>query len=82
MIEKHSLILNEHHTSVSLEPEFWKLFQALARMRGKTVNQLASEIDRNRDIDTNMASAMRLFVLHNLTALGEAERDAILGADG
>ncbi|MFN3606212.1 MAG: ribbon-helix-helix domain-containing protein, partial [Cypionkella sp.] len=32
--QKHSLTLNGHRTSVTLEPEFWAAFQSLATRRG------------------------------------------------
>ncbi len=68
MIEKHSLNLQGHPTSVSLEPEFWREFKNIATREGQGVNQLAAEIDATRDVDTNLASAIRLFVLRDLRA--------------
>ena len=43
--QKHSLTLRGHRTSVTLEPEFWAAFQALAQKRGLSVNALAAEMD-------------------------------------
>ncbi len=60
--EKHSLTLRGHRTSVSLEPEFWVAFRALARSRGRTLNDLAAEIDEARG-DCGLASAIRVTVL-------------------
>ena len=60
--EKHSLTLQGHRTSVSLEPEFWVAFRALARARGQTLNDLAAEIDAARG-DRGLASAIRVAVL-------------------
>lgn len=59
---KHSLTLHGHRTSVSLEPEFWDAFCAIATAQGKTLNQLASQIDERRG-DVGLASAIRVFVL-------------------
>jgi len=59
---KHSLTLRGHRTSVSLEPEFWDAFRALAEARGQTINGLAIEIDEARG-DVGLASAIRVFVL-------------------
>ena len=61
--EKHSLTLNGHRTSVSLEAEFWLEFRRLARSRDQTINGLAAEIDAKRGMDIGLASAIRLFVL-------------------
>jgi predicted DNA-binding ribbon-helix-helix protein len=66
--EKHSLTLNGHRTSVSLEPEFWAAFRAIAKARGKAINQLAAEIDAGRGMDRGLASAIRVYVLQNLQA--------------
>ncbi|MCW1933231.1 ribbon-helix-helix domain-containing protein [Pararhodobacter zhoushanensis] len=65
--QKHSLTLHGHRTSVSLEPEFWDAFRALARRRDKGFNELAAEIDDARG-DTGLATAIRLAVLRDLQA--------------
>jgi predicted DNA-binding ribbon-helix-helix protein len=67
--EKHSLTLRGHRTSVSLEPEFWAAFRALAARRGRGLNDLAAEIDESRG-DRGLASAIRVHVLEALQ--GEA----------
>ena len=64
--EKHSLTLNGHRTSVSLEAPFWRAFRAIAAAQGRPVNALAAEIDAGRDAGTGLATAMRLFVLAEL----------------
>ncbi|WP_298910883.1 ribbon-helix-helix domain-containing protein [uncultured Aliiroseovarius sp.] len=60
---KHSLTLHGHRTSVSLEPEFWKAFQDIAKARGLPLNALAAEIDNARGVDRGLASAIRVYVL-------------------
>lgn len=61
--QKHSLTLHGHRTSVSLEPEFWKAFRAIAAAKSTTINALAVEIDETRQGDIGLASAIRVFVL-------------------
>jgi predicted DNA-binding ribbon-helix-helix protein len=67
---KHSLTLHGHRTSVSLEPEFWDAFCAIAAAREVPLNQLAAEVDDARMGDAGLASAIRVYVLrhyrHNL----------------
>lgn len=63
--QKHSLTLQGHRSSVSLEPEFWAAFRDLARRRGLGLNALASEIDTARGA-RGLASAIRLAVLADL----------------
>lgn len=61
---KHSLTLRGHRTSVSLEAEFWQAFRDIAAARGQTINALAIEIDEARETTIGLASAIRVFVLH------------------
>ena len=68
--EKHSLTLNGHRTSVSLEPAFWAAFRRIAETRKRGINDLAAEVDVSRDAATNLASAIRLFVLAEVTKSG------------
>ena len=65
--EKHSLTLQGHRTSVSLEPEFWLAFRQIALKQGATLNELAVQIDATRG-DVGLASAIRVFVLKTLQA--------------
>ncbi|MDJ0857635.1 MAG: ribbon-helix-helix domain-containing protein [Dinoroseobacter sp.] len=62
---KHSLTLQGHRTSVSLEPEFWDAFRAIAAKRRQPINALAAEIDAARGTDRGLASAIRVFVLEH-----------------
>lgn len=64
---KRSLTLQGHRTSVSLEDEFWRAFRDIARTRKVPINALAAEIDEARAADTGLASAIRLFVLREVT---------------
>jgi len=65
---KHSLTLRGHRTSVSLEDEFWQAFINIAYKRGLPINALAAEIDAERGMESGLASAIRLFVLRELTS--------------
>lgn len=61
---KRSLTLSGHRTSVSLEDAFWRAFCDIARAEAKPLNRLAAEIDAARDIETGLASAIRVHVLN------------------
>jgi len=61
--EKHSLTLRGHRTSVTLEPEFWAAFRAIAAAEGRGLNELAAEIDTARGTERGLASAIRVHVL-------------------
>ena len=62
---KHSLTLNGHRTSVSLETEFWQAFCEIAKNKGMAINALAAKIDAERDLSTGLATSIRLFVLRS-----------------
>ena len=65
---KHSLTLHGHRTSVSLEPEFWDAFRAIADERRTPLNALAADIDAGRRGNEGLASAIRVFVLNHYRA--------------
>ncbi|MEO1106765.1 MAG: ribbon-helix-helix domain-containing protein [Pseudomonadota bacterium] len=61
---KRSLTLKGHRTSVSLEDEFWRAFRDIALEKDQPINALAAEIDVERDPETGLASAIRVFILN------------------
>ncbi|WP_319547111.1 ribbon-helix-helix domain-containing protein [Ruegeria conchae] len=61
---KRSLTLQGHRTSVSLEDEFWQAFRDIARNKDIPINVLAANIDAERDPETGLASAIRVFILN------------------
>jgi predicted DNA-binding ribbon-helix-helix protein len=65
-IKKRSVVISGHRTSISLENVFWEALRGIAADRGMSVNQLVTEIDRNRK--GNLSSAIRTYVL--LDAVG------------
>jgi predicted DNA-binding ribbon-helix-helix protein len=72
---KHSLTLRGHRTSVTLEPEFWQSFRAIAAATCTPINALAAEIDAVRGTDLGLASAIRLYVLRHYRAVAEKHGD-------
>ncbi|MCX8953067.1 ribbon-helix-helix domain-containing protein [Ruegeria sp. NA] len=61
---KRSLTLKGHRTSVSLEDEFWRAFRDIAKEKDQPINALAAQIDVDRDPETGLASAIRVFILN------------------
>ena len=68
-LNKYSVRIAGHPTSISLEPEFWAAFGRVAARRGKTVGALVTEIDATRE--GGLSSAIRLFVLADLEGRSE-----------
>ena len=62
---KRSLTLKGHRTSVSLEDDFWQAFKEIAAGKDMPINVLAAKIDAERELDTGLASAIRLYVLRH-----------------
>jgi predicted DNA-binding ribbon-helix-helix protein len=65
-LQKHSVTIAGHRTSVTLEAAFWARLKAIAERRGTTMARLIVEVDRRRAEDPaapNLSSAVRVFVL-------------------
>jgi predicted DNA-binding ribbon-helix-helix protein len=68
---KRSVSLAGHRTSLALEPEFWRVLEAMAAARASSLAGLVAEIDGARGARP-LASACRLAALAH--ALGERPR--------
>lgn len=63
-MEKHSVVIAGHRTSVSVEAPFWDGLKDIAVRRGMSLNGLIAEIDESRA--DNLSSAIRLYVLRHI----------------
>ena len=63
MIRKHSATLHGHRTSFSLEEPFWLELKMIARARTIPLAALIREIDDGREAESNLSSALRVYVL-------------------
>ena len=61
---KRTVNIAGHSTSVSLEQPFWDELVVIASKQNKTLSTLIEDIDTARQ--TNLSSALRLYVLHAL----------------
>ena len=64
-LEKRSLSLSGHRTSLSLEPEFWAVLDAAARAEGRSLASLVADIDAARG-EEPLASSVRVWALRRL----------------
>ena len=93
-MQKRSVSLAGHRTSVSLETEFWRALEREASRIGVSLPMLIGEIDRARlgqmqagriepgqtdGAPPNLASALRVFVLRRLEARLSAVGDEAEG---
>ncbi|GAA5265755.1 hypothetical protein ACOSOMT5_P2182 [Acidiphilium sp. MT5] len=65
MLEKRSLSLAGHRTSIALEPDFWVVLTTIAAERSMPLARLIAEIDAIRAPEQKLASALRVFALHH-----------------
>jgi predicted DNA-binding ribbon-helix-helix protein len=61
-MKRHSVVIDGHKTSVSLEDEFWDGLKEVAVARNIRLDTLVTKIDSKRQ-HANLSSAVRLFVL-------------------
>lgn len=68
-MEKRSISIKGHRTSIAIEPEFWAVLETIAKASGITMPVLVSEIDRKRMSQQpapGLASALRIHALNYL----------------
>ncbi len=63
-VQKHSLVIAGHRTSISLETAFWDALRDLARERDISIAALVAEIDGARGA-ANLSSALRVRLLQD-----------------
>jgi len=63
MLIKKSIRLDGHATSIAIEPEFWQALSDISVNQGQSVEKLVVEIDKKRQPDDSLASAIRVFCL-------------------
>lgn len=62
-LNKRSLTIAGHRSSLALEPEFWAALDAAAADEGKSVPALVAAIDSSRPPEQGLASAVRVWLL-------------------
>ncbi len=68
MLEKRSLSLSGHRTSIALEPEFWAALALIAKTESQTLAAVIGRIDSVRSPKQPLASALRVYALESFTA--------------
>ncbi len=70
-LEKRSLSLSGHRTSLSLEPEFWAIVDAHVEQSGVSLAGLIGQIDEMRGLEP-LASSVRVWAIRNIQSAGRA----------
>ncbi len=63
VLEKHSISLSGHRTSIALEPEFWAALRDIAERDDVALAALIARVDSGRLPAQPLASALRVFAL-------------------
>ncbi len=66
-MEKISVSLSGHRTSISLETEFISALREIAVQRGVSLASIIGKIDEQRG-NRNLSSALRVWILQNVHA--------------
>ncbi|EDL49646.1 ribbon-helix-helix domain-containing protein [Erythrobacter sp. SD-21] len=80
---KHSVRIDGHRTSISLEPVFWDLLRHAAARRGLAVNTLVASIDTERigsETPPGLAGAIRIWLATHELAPRAQKGDGIASA--
>lgn len=62
---KRSVVVDQRKTSISMEETFWAALKELAKERG-TLAALVSSIKAEREPNSNLSSAIRVYILRNV----------------
>jgi len=68
MLEKRSVSLSGHRTSIALEAEFWTALETIATSENLALAALIARVDSARTPEQPLASALRVYVLVKGTA--------------
>jgi predicted DNA-binding ribbon-helix-helix protein len=63
LLEKRSVSLSGHRTSIALEAEFWAALEAIAAAEILPLAALIARVDGGRTPEQPLASALRVYVL-------------------
>ena len=64
-MNKHTVKVNGHDTSVFIEKEFWDELKLISKIQGKSLTSIISNVDKNKK-NQNLSSAIRLYILNHL----------------
>jgi predicted DNA-binding ribbon-helix-helix protein len=62
LVQKRSVSVAGHLTSISLEPQFWDALKEIASLTEYTIHELITLVDRKRTHE-NLSSALRCYAL-------------------
>jgi predicted DNA-binding ribbon-helix-helix protein len=67
-----------HRTSIRLEPAMWEALHQICRREGRTLNELVTEIHRQR-AESSLTAAIRVYLLRYFSAAATDEGHRLAG---
>lgn len=65
-MKKISVSLSGHQTSITLEAEFIDILRKISAQKNQSIASIISDIDTKRKPNTNLSSAVRVWVLNQI----------------
>lgn len=65
-MKKISVSISGHQTSITLESEFIEILKKIAKMNNTSVSAIIHHIDDTRPQNTNLSSAVRVWILNKM----------------
>jgi predicted DNA-binding ribbon-helix-helix protein len=69
-MEKRSITISKHKTSVSLEPEYWDIIDNISIEKGLSISGVIELIDKEKN-GNNLTSEIRVYALNYLIKLSK-----------
>ena len=63
-MKKISVSLSGHQTSISIEDDFVVALNKIAKRKNRSIASIIQEIDSARSPESNLSSAVRVWILH------------------
>ncbi len=70
-----------HRTSIRLEPAMWEALQQVCGREHKPLNELVTEIERQR-VESSLTAAIRVYLLHYFQTAEKLAVSALFSATG
>lgn len=64
-MQKRSVTIARHRTSISLEKEFWEILEGISLEKNTSIPKLLENIEKQSDRQ-NLTSAIRVFCINHL----------------
>ncbi len=64
-MNKHTVKVNGHDTSVFIEEEFWLELKEISKLKKRSISGIITDVDKNKKTQ-NLSSAIRLYILNHL----------------